>query len=455
MKTFSFKDILKIRTLLVGIIFLLLPFELYPHVNIQNVTIRMSQVAGFILIITCLPTIFENWRDWLKKPWLLLGVFIVASGVSSLFAISKYRGLQVTAFYAFDFLLAYAFMLSFDLKYSKVYKNIIIISGLVVAAFCLYQFFGDSFGILNKYTLLLSRYTKEIFGFPRIQGFSLEPLYLASYLFIPLSLTLSLYIFTKKKYMLFISGLFSLLILLTVARGAYFALLGIVVFAIFILAKKHQYIEIIYVLATGLISILAMLGLVSLSGSIGSHNLKTTIVNQNSEPNLPDQTVNSSGNANRLIHHIDSFGSDQSFADRVRTARVATTLGINHPILGVGPGNFGRYVVEKYPNNYSDTNQIVNNEPAEIFAETGLIGLILFIIFIIWLASQIIKYDLNKNKKENNMWFFATSFMLLAFAIQWQTFSTLYITHIWVMIGIFIYLVSNSKFKKRIFDGKS
>ena len=422
----------------------LLPFELHPRADVQGVSIRLSQIFGLALIVLCVPIIIEKRKDWLTKPWILLALFIFVSTISSLLSMGRIKGLMVTLFCGFDFLLAYVVSKTFDLKNSDTYKKIIFISGLVVTIFCIFQFFGDSLGVSNKYTLLLVRYTKEIFGFPRIQGFSLEPLYLANFIFIPLSLALSGYLFTKKKYLLVLSSIFSTVILLTVARGAYVALIALIVFSLSWLIHKKSYHQALSIVIAGLISVAIFIGLIRISGTLASSSIKTTIVPQSSEQNLPDQTVSSGGNTTRLVYHINSFGADQSFADRKRTAQVALEVGLENTLLGVGPGNYGKYLVKKIPDKYSDTNQIVNNEPAEIFAETGFLGFITISLFVIYCLRKMIYYDTTKNTALNNMWFFATSFMLLAFAIQWQTFSTLYITHIWVIVGIFLALLYNS-----------
>lgn len=74
-------------------------------------------------------------------------------------------------------------------------------------------------------------------------------------------------------------------------------------------------------------------------------------------------------------------------ADNVETRldawRAATELAVEHPVLGVGPGNFGFYYFEKTgrpPGTFG--LRVVHDAYLDVAAELGLTGLILFVLFL-------------------------------------------------------------------------
>lgn len=438
MKDVLSQEIKNPRVLLMVILLLFLPFGLYPSFEAFGATVRLSQLAGLALIGVLLPDIWRKRRDWLRLPWVLLLLFTAVSVLSSFWATSRAEGFITTSFYAFVFMLAYVVSKTFSLKDSELYKGVVYGSGIFIVAFCVFQFIGDSVGVGQSYTLLLKPYTKEIFGFPRIQGFSLEPLYLANFLLIPFSLGLAEYVFSRKKAALILTSIFFVTIILTIARGAYLSVAAIILICLAALVFKRQYRRFWTVLAMAIAGVVVSAGIIISSGAITRSQITQTIVPENSRPNLPTQEVSPEGNARRLANHVESFSSDMSYQDRIKTLRKALQLGVESPVFGVGPGNFGPYVVANAPADYVDSAQVVNNEPAELLAETGVVGLLLVLSFAIYLARSAVMRSYKSYGQDSNIWFYGTSLMLLGFAVQWQTFSTLYITHIWVMIGIFL-----------------
>lgn len=438
----------RIKVFLLSALLFLLPFELYPRLSFHGIAIRLSQVVGVLLIVFCLPILYQKRREWLHSPWVPLVLFIIISAISSIFAISKTKGFMVTSFYAFDFILAYVVAQTFDIKKSQLFQKIIYVSGLCVVVFCIWQFVGDTLGVSNSFTLLNIRYTKLVFGFARVQGFSLEPLYLANYLFIPASLALVSYIFTRKKWLVVLASLFLLVIWLTVARGAYVGILAVLVgtAGLAICLKKWRQLAVI-ILVTILSLACAFLA-IRLSGNFARQLPTNTSIPTNLQTTIPQQGIDANGNTSRLIEHTTDFSSETSVQDRKQSWQTALKLAQAKPLLGVGPGNFGRYVVQAYPAIFVDINQIANNETFELLAEVGVLGFTLIVVFCGLLVWSALKYKVRRNTEATNIWFFATAFMLVAFVIQWQTFSTLYVTHIWVIIGIFTGLVVKTKQKK-------
>ena len=438
----------KLRVGLLVAILVFLPFEMFPKFSVYGINIRISQLLGLILIISCYPLLIRKVADIKKQPWLWLAGFVVVSAISSIFALSQQKAISTTLFYAFDILLAYCVYLVFSTQKSDLYKKIIFAVSVFVAVFCMYQFVGDTLGLNSGLLLLETRYTKLIFGFPRIQGFSIEPLYLANYLLIPIGLSLGALIVKPQRYLYGLLTLFTYLVWLTVARGAYFAVLSMLILSLVIIVYKKQYRLAVNIVL--LISFSAFLAFASIwaSGKFATQLPESTKSQTQYQTSIPQEGISSEGNTERLVEHTVDFTDETSFTDRIKTSKTAGQLFVQNPLTGVGPGNFGRYVVQKYPGTYTDVDQIVNNEPLEILAEVGLLGFLMLVGFAVWCIGRIANYSVSRNNANSNIWYYSTMFMMLGFLVQWQTFSTLYVTHIWVMIGIMLSILLNSRLRK-------
>ena len=448
MNTKSFEpNIEKIRVGLLASILLFLPFEMFPKFSAYGINIRISQILGLLLIISCIPLIMQKFEDWAKQPWLWLVGFIAISAISSIFALSQQKALSTTLFYAFDIVLAYCVYLVFSTSKSDIYKKIIFAVSIFVALFCMYQFIGDTFGLSSNYLLLDTRYTKLIFGFPRVQGFAIEPLYLANYLIIPIGLSLGAIIVCSKRYLYGLLTLFSYLVWLTVARGAYIAILSMFLVALVVLFYKKEYRKVFNLLVVIFVSAILSISSIWVSGKFATQLPDSTKSQTQYQTTIPQEGIDAEGNTQRLVEHTTGFTDETSFTDRIKTSKTAKQLFVANPLVGVGPGNFGRYVTQKYPGIYTDIDQIVNNESLELLSEVGLLGFAMLAGLVVWCLRRISLYSVSKNSAESNIWFYATSIMMLGFIVQWQTFSTLYVTHIWVMVGILLAILLNSKLK--------
>ena len=102
--------------------------------------------------------------------------------------------------------------------------------------------------------------------------------------------------------------------------------------------------------------------------------------------------------------------------------------------IGVGFGGYGPFV-SPLPFSKPDAGwPIVNNETIELLAETGVVGLTAFVVFlaaVFWSA---------RGRKDAVT--VACVAALLGMLAQYQTFSTLYIMHVWFTVGL---LLTSSK----------
>ncbi len=401
-----------------------LPLERIPSLTLAgpvSATIRISQVIGLTLILINLPFLWKRRGILVRNPFIWLTAFWLVCVISSGLALDPKRALSVSVFTIFDGVLAFTIALRFDPKKILRYLSALAIGAAASCAFGFFQFFGDLLALPTWVTGLRSQYTQAVFGFPRIQSTALEPLYFGDYLLIPASILAVFY--TNKT----LSKLYSLLLLvimtiiwMTVSRGASAALIIILTLTIISGIQQKHYKNVIRLAVGVVLSIGLAVGLIF----VGSHSAsKKTIATTNAVSNFSHQATN--------------LSSGESAEGRGITRNLALDAWKSNKLLGVGPGNFGFFAHLHLPSRFGDNAGIVNNEPLEILAETGIIGVIFFALFAIFLARMVI-LSFRKAISDEWLWTLGLSLALIGIAIQYQTFSTLYITHIWVTIGLLL-----------------
>ena len=401
------------------ILALLLPFERIGSYDISGITIRPSQIIFIITFICWIIWCLLNKKFNLSKNpifWPTM-IFIGINFLAIINAPNPERSFMVLFFTIFTIFIS--FLVPNLIKNKKSVKKIIIfflIGYMIVISFGLFQFFGDIIGLPTSITGLREHYTKDVLGFPRIQSTSLEPLYFANYLLIPISVLLAVLLSKASKMkslhliILFIIGLVNLI--LTVSRGGYIAIIvSLAVVLIFMYKKLFK--------PKNILIILIILILV-ISLSVRFLNLDDSM--------------------EKFREHTFSVFYGASYYERLYTYEQSMTMFYQHPIIGQGPGSFGTFVSAHPYIIPPDGWAIVNNETLEILAETGILGLLaMFIIIII-----IIFRSLKAIQMAKEPYYKALLIGLLAafcgILVQYQTFSILYITHIWFLIGLIIAL---------------
>ncbi len=421
------------RALIVALVFSL-PFERLPTFELYNVTVRFSLAIGLIIIIRTLYLLFSKKLKFnLKSYHKVIILFLVWIMLLIPESINIKRAVEVVAFTGFTIALALSVSQLFKSKYIKPIIYSIIISSLFVAAFGLYQYFGDIFGLPISVTGLRDRYTWSVFGFPRIQSTALEPLYLASYIFLPFSVALMLTIIKNKilsiKQSSILLFIYSFIIFLTVSRGGAYGLVAIVVLtALFSVFHK---------LSSPKKIILAIVLIIA--GSLAS----LVLINYLNKP-PSDFTAGKSG-AGAYIKHIADTGLEGGDL-RAQSRSVAISLIDSNKsslVVGIGPGQFGPYV----QNNTSIQGNwtIINNLTLELLLETGLIGLGLVLAFFVMIVLNGLKLAQTLKDKNTIIFLLVLCAFFIGQAIQYQTYSTLYIVHIWVAAGLLMGAIINGK----------
>jgi len=416
------------------LIIFFLPFERVPTYSLSGIDIRINILIGFLTLFAWLGAMMFNSKKWKVEPnaiALPLGLFFIALLLSITQAIALSRSIEVLIFVLFTVALS-IMTVNMISSVSNLRKTILVIlmSATFVGIFGLFQFAGDIMGLPRSITLLKFGYTSDVFGFPRIHAFSMEPLYFANYLLIPLSLVMA-YFFGKvdviKRWM--IVGILTILLVnfvLTLSRGGYLGL--IVTSLLFILLYSRQ------VFTWRNLAVLAVIFVVFIGVmfalSKGKSNSVSSFINQ------------ATGQ--------DAKVGSESIQGRLMSYDAALKIYKDHPILGIGLGNYGPETANYSPIPPKGGWPVVNNEYFEILAESGTIGGITFGLLLL----VVIVRSLIALKHAKDPFLKATMFGLFAafmgILTQYNFFSTLYIIHIWILIGLLIG-VQNIIFKNDTF----
>lgn len=402
------------------LIIFFLPFERVPTYELGGVNIKINTILGFFTIFTWILALMFNGKRWKVQPNAIavpISLFVIAMMLSLTQALNLDRSFQVIFFILFTIALSILTtgMISDEEKLKKALISLGI-SSVIVGIFGLFQFGGNVIGLPASITLLKKGYGLEVFGFPRIQAFSMEPLYFANYLLIPIGLALAYFFgrvdFIKRWWLVGILALLLVNFILTVSRGAYIGLgATFLVFAIFYFKRVFTWKNIAIIIVLGLV----FWG-VSFALSKGKYSAKDAFLKQ---ATLQDSKKGSESIQGRLLAFEKAFDAFKA-----------------NPVLGIGIGNYGPYV-KNYPAVAPITGwDIVNNQYLELAAETGIVGIIAFGLIILVLIMRTflaLKYAEDPFLKTTLIGLFAA---FIGVMVQYNFFSTLYIIQIWVLIGL-------------------
>ncbi len=413
-----------------------LPFERLGAYEFGEMTIRLSQI---FLIVTLFWWIFnlisKGSFKFAKNPALIPLTLFLLVGVFSLpTTLNLERSLTVYLFILFTSILAFIIPnLVINTKQLKKIVTIIIFSFILVSSFGIFQFTGDMIGLPTEVTGLRELYTKDILGFTRVQSTAYEPLYFANYLLLPIALIFALLLsgrgLFKVSWWVVLLGLGLINLVLTVSRGGYLAIFMTLAFIALFYLKKILTIKnlVIFVL------IIVFIGW-TVTQALGIGGGFFTI--------------------DKFGEHITNAFYGASFDERVDTFSTAIDAWHDHPWLGVGFGGFGTYAAVHPYYMPKDGWRIVNNQFIEILAENGIVGLLLYLsLLLILIVRSVRAIKISKNNYIRAV-MIALLAVLIGIIVQYQTFSTLYIMHIWFVIGLMIAVQNMIIFNREEIDSK-
>ncbi len=400
-----------------------LPFERLGTLDLGFFTLKAGHLVS-ALTLASLATqsiLSRSWRfvrDPLRAPLLLL---LAANVASLIHAVDLTRGLTLIVQLMIVLLVYFLTVTLVDRQNLRGVLLALWIGAGAVGLFGLYQFVGDYAGLPTSLTGLLDTYSGTVnFGFARIQGPSLEPLYFADYLLVPLLTAAAFFFGTKGRHRLPLALLLVLLAIvfvLTLARGAYLGFIGGAAFLTWQYRREIFTARVI----TGLAAVLSLIAIAVVY-----------LLLQN--------TTRGGDPLAAFAKQIGVSGRDVSSQQRLGSIDAAKQLVNDRPLTGVGVGNFGEYYQDPMTGlNTVQKRQVVNNQTLETLVETGLFGLLSLILMAIVLFERT-RYALKKvgGDAAARAALVGAAAAVVAIAIQAQSFSALYLLHVWFAIGLLV-----------------
>lgn len=401
---------------LVLLIAALLPFERLGAITLGGINIRPSQIVLLAALVVASRMALHgrlHFPKQLAACGLWLAAFFAVASLSLFNSENFSRSLLVLAFTAFTATLAWllpAFVNllqvhQIDESFFPRVRNVILLSAAVVGVFGLWQFFADMSGAPAWLTGLKPAYMKSILGFTRVQSTALEPLYFADYLLLPMGLAIAWLVSgAPRKTAIRLYALLAVLfanLLLTASRGGY-AGFAAMILAIAWMERRRLAVMRRMLVASILGAVAVVVGLFMLG--------------------------------NVFLTHVSTLTDGAGVVERQETFRGALDAFALHPFIGVGIGGYGPFVSTSADIRPDAGWPIVNNQILELLAETGLLGLLAFAGFVI----MVLKRGSQESDPGTNVIRIGALAAFIGILVQYQTFSTLYVMHVWFTIGLIL-----------------
>ena len=326
----------------------------------------------------------------------------------------------------------------------KLIVKSLIVSSLVICAWCLVQCILDLVGCDRETTMLCPGCTVYSFGFPHPNGFAIEPQFMGNLLLAPTLYELYEFIKNRNRKDGILLFIFAATLFLTFSRGAIYAFGVATVFMLvwhIIKTKKAAALKSLIVLAAAFIFTLNLQGIFAAVSytddtyftgiskvidqlSLGIIKLKK------STPTTEEPAANQS--------EFDGYVV-KSTEIRLQLSDAAGEIWSQNPRFlarGVGLGGAGTALYEH--GKVATPKEIVQNEYFSILLELGLIGFGLLIFAAVLAARMLLKH-------QDNIFFFT---LLIAYSITLCFFSGLpNALQIYLMPALFV-LLFDSGLKK-------
>ena len=425
-----------------------LPFERVPSLAVAGVNVRISQLlvlAGLLFwIILLARRDTELMVHKINRFSWLIPVFVILTIPSWFVVVNPTRFISTTiaTWIAFGAL----FLISnFTINIWRQLNNLII-SMLLAGIFAVYQFVGDMFLNLPTFlTGLREQYTKVVFGYPRIQSTALEPLYFAGMLFLPIIFCLILilnqqkldlnthFVWLNKKLKLFnqpwiVISFFVILFILTISKGAWASL--IIALPVLIAINIQNFRLVFDQILNWFQSVYNRLGRVGFGFILLGTAVFSLIFGGSIIPIL-------AGTWNHLVETVSGEAGTILERQSFVSAALATLPG--NSVIGIGSGQYGVYAANLLNLGNYDGFLIVNNVYLEVWLEQGFVALAVFgllLITPIWAGLTVI-FDKTKVLGQKKLIILQTlTVTLVAYLIQWTTFSPIFIMPIFIILGL-------------------
>lgn len=342
-------------------------------------------------------------------------------------------------------------------------KKSLIVSSLVISAWCLVQCILDVFGCSSDVTLLCPGCTVQMFGFPHPNGFAIEPQFMGNLLLAPALYELYEFIKNRKAKDGILLFIFAATLFLTFSRGAVYAfgLAAIVMLVWYIIkTKKAAAIKSLIILAAAFIFTLNLQGIFAAASytndtyftgvakvveqlSLGIIKLNKAPAAEPAESTEPAEPTAPEAEKPLENQSLYSGYVTESTDVRLHLSDAAGEIWSKNPRFlarGVGLGGAGVALFEN--GKVASSKEIVQNEYFSILLELGLIGLGLLVLIIVFAVRML-------SRQPDKIFFFS---LMIAYGVTLCFFSGLpNALQIYLMPALFLLVLANhEKLPKKV-----
>ena len=340
--------------------------------------------------------------------------------------------------------LFFALIMFYWLTYSVVNNRQILITSL--------RFFAIGAGVVTLYGLFQDigymlgfhtgqAFTETIWIVPRLNGTGKEPLNFANYLVLAIPITFFLITLEKRKVMnnllwlVFSLEVFALI--LTFALGGWIGLSVVILFS----------------LVFGFHTVWRYRSRLLISGIAVALGIALML---NIYPSLSLGFKAFGAKIESLIG-INYFGFDYSpsrysVEDRKVLTAAAIKIFKQYPVVGVGLGNYTFHFNKYRPPQVQRYNfvTVANNQYLEVLAETGILGFIFYISFILMICWKSLQAILARPPSllKNALTFIFCG--LLGVLVQYLTFSSTPLNYFWISAGLLMAVINIADKEDRV-----
>jgi hypothetical protein len=426
------------------LLFPLLIFSYYPLISLGSafgVHLDISLLYGGLLFVFVvnIPLLWSR-RTALSSSlaWKIGALFITYIWISCLWSANPFRAFVTAGFFTLLFGVFSAIIVHMPvlLKQKQTIVRVTAYSFILAGLLALWQIIADASHIPTMFSLLPATYGGDTFGIARPTAFALEPQFFGSLLLVPFLYTSYRFLMHPSKLWAVLFSLSTLLLLLTLSRGAILA--GAIALLVLMLLLRPAWQSTIKLVLIGTASIVITLVSIGVIGTLRHDAISgyATVRNVTSQLSLgtislPVETkssISATGDSLSTLTPAAQPGYvESSTSSRLSMSSEAVNIwnsSTRTTLFGVGVGGFGRSLQSVHPE--APASSIVNNFYLELLAETGIVGVVLFLSFI----GALIYTGFKKRH-------YLLLSLVAAFLVQWCFFSgTSNVVHIWVIFGM-------------------
>ena len=429
------KKLNKLFKFLVCVLPLVLFFSYYPVISLGNnetMNFELSLPLIWLVVFDAVGLVMMVRKKVLlrglkgKWAWLLFPVWVTLSVIWSL---NVTRGVLTAGILWLIYLAVYAMWSLrelFDAEFRRRFLKWLFGSTLVVCAWCVVQCVLDLVGVGREYSLMCAGCTYRMFGFPHPNGFAIEPQFMGNLLLAPV--LIAIYFAVRGGYNLrkplevLLPAAFTFTLFLTFSRGAIYAFaVGLVVMTVWMVVREKRGRKEVakragWVWVTTVVAFLLALGAQGLMAELSPTNdtfgtgvakvvnhLSLGIIDMRGEEKETGDNSPSDVAVEKPVENSEETREEEAVFDgyvvestdtRVRLTGAAVTVwrqDFATAMFGVGLGGAGQAL---YNNGLSPApKEIVQNEYASLLLETGIVGILLFILTVMLIVKAVIRCE--------------------------------------------------------------